>query len=425
MANEATRATLPDYQYNMYNDYLDQLDDILIKYGKISGMPIQYWHIRVDLSLNYDDLKIQNAYKHYVYDLFHFIPTINATPITYQIGYNQPYQGTSNVGTGSLSIYLLHQPLPGDLFRYYPDGDAADPGEIFRVTNIRYMRTTKNKLRLYQLDFETAPILLETLNHVRINTIQCWNSELYRFLDEEECDAMTDIIDRRDEIIDKINDWYDEQHGWYGKCKINDDGANPEFSCFNPDLIPRPLVFLNTILKRLKRIFETLDIRPIYGTGTAKIGIDWILQPGDYWDTFTCLSFQPEANTGEIFNVTKIVADECATCPPELVQEVKCHWELYLLVKELVELLIPLLSEEQLAEHTCDRNCCDAMDPNYIQKCALTSSADFDELFWDHDGAGAGENAPDFCQQYENAVCVPLYISWRDGAHWPEGGITP
>jgi len=424
MANNATRANLPDYQYNLYNDYLDQLGDILIKYGQANSMPVQYWHIRVDLSKNFDDLKIQNAYKHYVYDLFHFIPTINATPINYQIGYNQPYQGTSNVGSGSLSMYLLHQPLPGDLFRYYPQDNATDTGEIFRVTNVRYMRTSKNKLKLYQLDFETAPILMDTLDHVRINSIQCWNSELYRFLTEEECNAMPDIIDGREEIIDKINDWYDEQHGWYGKCQSGTDPDNPIFDCAG-DQRTRPFVFLNTVLKRLKKCFSTLDIKPIYGTGTATIPINWVLQTGDYWDTFTCLSFQPTANAGEIFNVTAIVNDQCTSCPPELVSEVKCNWELYLLIKELAELLIPLLNEEQLQDTTCDRNCCNATDPHYIQKCILNSSLDFDELFWDGDGPGAGENAKKFCERYENAPCIPLYISWRDGAHWPEGGLVP
>ncbi len=427
MANEANRQTLTDYQYNIYNDYLDQLDDMLIKYGKITGLPIQYWHIRVDLSKNYDDQNIQNAYKHFVYDLFHFVPTMNATPVTYQIGFNQPYQGTSNVGTGSLTMYVLDEPLPGDLFRYYPEGGASDGFEIFRVTNVRYMRTSKNKLRLYQLDFETAPMLLETLDHVRINTIQCWNTELFRFLNEPECNAMTDIVNRRDELIGEINKWYNEQTGWYGKCNVGVDATNPEFKCGTMDqaTTTRPLVYLNTILKRLKRLFDSMPLKPIYGIGTAKIPIEWILQPGDYWDTFTCLSFQPEANQGEIFNVTEIVAGNCTTCPPEFVQEVTCNWQLYLLVKELTELMTPLISEEQLQDRSCDRRCCDATDPNYIQRCIIDGSIDFDELFWDAEGSGAGDNTISFCDKYTNANCIPLYISWKDGAHWPEGGITP
>jgi hypothetical protein len=269
-------------------------------------------------------------------------------------------------------------------------------------------------------------MLLETINHVRINTIQCWNTELFKFINEEECNALTDIVDRRDELIKEINQWYDTQHGWYGKCMSNDDATDPEFSCGGPqNLSTRPFVFLNTILKRLKRLFDSMDIKPIYGVGTAKIALDWILQPEDYWDTFTCLSFQPDANQGEIFNVTQIVAGECANCPPELVREVTCSWQLYILVKELTELMVPLISEEQLHDKTCDRKCCDATDPNYVRRCITQESTDFDELFWGIDGAGAGDRASDFCERYSNALCIPLYISWKDGAHWPNGGITP
>ncbi len=38
----ASRLTSTDYQYNMYNEYLDQLDGILMKYGQQSGLSIQY-----------------------------------------------------------------------------------------------------------------------------------------------------------------------------------------------------------------------------------------------------------------------------------------------------------------------------------------------------------------------------------------------
>jgi hypothetical protein len=204
----------------------------------------------------------------------------------------------------------------------------------------------------------------------------------------------------------------------------------------------RPLVFLNTILKRIKKIYPDLDIKPIYGIGTAKIPIKWALPeipvydpnnpdddpvmiPQDYWDTFTCLSFQPNSNGGEIFNVTQILNGGCQNCPPELVDEVECHRELLRLLQKLVQLLYPLLTEEQLNDKTCDRRCCDAYDPNYIVTClrnGSVSTESFDELFWDAEGPAAGNNTQNFCEKYENANCIPLYISWKDGAVWPTGG---
>lgn len=489
---------ITDYQYSLYEEYLDQVDGILTKYGQQTGLSIEYWHIKVDESMNYDDLKVQHSFKHYVYDLYHFVPTINMTPLTYQIGYDQQRQGTSNVATGSFSMYLLDQPLPGDVFRFYPYGGTTDRTEIFRITNVRYMRTSNDKLKLYQLDFETAPLTVDTLEHVRINEIFCWDTENFQFVDEERCNNMECIQACRDKLIDLINNWYDEQNGWYGLCtepgytnvewetlckntgtdKIED--INKEDDCeegpelpdwpqwppgpgwpgwpadgewpSNPDgtgkdcggaSTARPLVFLNTILKRIKKIYPAVEIKPIFGIGTAKIPIEWALPTAeipnpenpeetitvhrDYWDTFTCLSFQPEATAGELFNVTRILNGECTECPPELVQEIECHRELYVLITALVLLLEPMLSEEQLQDNVCDRKCCDQFDPNFVGKClnwASSGSGAFDNLFWDYAGAAAGSNAVSYCDQYSNrlSLCtVPLYISWKDGAVWPNG----
>ena len=80
--------------------------------------------------------------------------------------------------------------------------------------------------------------------------------------------------------------------------------------------------------------------------------------------------------------------------------------------------------KEELSDDTCDRNCCDATDPNYIYNCLITDKENFNELFWDYQGSDAEANAPEFCMKYENAACIPLYISWKGGAHWPDGGIT-
>ncbi len=432
----ATRLESTDYQYNLYNDYLDQMDEILIKYGQQSGLSIQYWHIRVDLSLNYDDLKMQNSYKHFVYDILHFVPTVNMTPVTYQIGYDPNHQGTSNVGTGSFNLYLLDKPLPGDLFKFYTGGDpddvsthVSDKTEIFRITDVRYVRSTKHKMDLYQLDFETAPIFIETMEHVRINQIMCWDTEQFVFLNEEQCNAMEGIQENRDDLVKDINKYYDNVNGWYGRCLTNPGTSEEGYNC--SDGGTRPLVYVNTILKRLKRKFNSMDIKPIYGIGTARIPIEWALpENGDYWDTFTCLSFQPDANAGELFNVTQILAGNCVDCPLELVQEIECHRGLLEAVLALVKLLEPLLSEEELKDDTCDKHCCDATDVNYIISCVsgcgiTEDNEEFKDFFWDSAGSNAGDNAENFCEQYENAACVPLYITWRDGAHWPSGGITP
>jgi hypothetical protein len=439
-----TRADATDYQYNLYVNYLDQLNDALIKYAKQTGISIQYWHIIVDLSMNYNDLNIQKSYKHYVYDIYNFVPTINMTPLTYQIQYNQNNQGTSNVATGSFTMYLIDKPLPGDLIRFYSPDSITDNEEIFRVTNARYMRTSKEKLKLFEIEFETAPLLLSSLEELRVNKIWCWDSATFKFLDEEQCNANEIIKDELPNLIDELNKYYDEINGWYGLCP----DENGEINCDDKNTT-RPLVFLNTIIKRIKKNYDWLDIKPIYGIGTAKIGIDWILKE-DYWDTFTCLSFTPEANAGEIFNLTRILNGECTNCPDSLIRELECHRGLLKVVQDIIEMLKPLMTEEMIKDTTCDRYCCDATDPNYIISClppnedlqpndeilnpeetSGSGSSDygqtspgFNDVIWDIDGPNADRNALKFCDQYVNAVCVPLYISWKDGAFWPEGGIT-
>jgi len=433
-------ANIVDYQYKLYSDYLDQVDDVLIRRGQYSGLSIEYWHIRVDLSKNFDEiLRMQNSYKHFVYDLYHFIPTINATPLTYQIGFQQQSQGTTNQAVGTFSLYLIDDPLPGDLFRFYPYDGTTERTEVFRVLNVRYIRTSKNKLKLFEIEFETAPFYITSLEHVRINEIRCWDTENFRFLSEAECNAMNEIIDSRDKIIDKINKWYDPVNGWYGLCPDFETG---DINC-GPGKTTRPLVFLNTILKRIKKLYPALDIKPIFGIGTAKIPIAWgmpkvpvwedPLQPPvykyqDWWDTFTCLSFN-QGNEGEIFNVTKILQGECVACPEELVQEITCHKELVEAVQELTMLYQPILTQEQMYDKTCDRRCCDALDPNYVVTCIKDGKIpqeNFGEIFWDYTGPNAARLSPP-CEDIgaSDKPCIPLYISWQQGAVWAQGGLTP
>ena len=113
------RSNTTDYHYNLYVDYINQLDEVLIKYSHQTGISIQYWHIIIELSKNFDNLNLMNSYKHFVYDVYNFIPTINMTPLTYQIGYDGQMQGTTNKSTGSFSMYLISDPLPGDMIRFY------------------------------------------------------------------------------------------------------------------------------------------------------------------------------------------------------------------------------------------------------------------------------------------------------------------
>jgi len=451
MIGNITRAALTDYQYNLYDDYLTQLDDIMIKRGQASGLSIEYWHIKVDESKNYDDNKIMNSYSNYVYDLFHFVPTINASPVNYQIGYNPQQQGTSNIGTGNFSLYLIHQPLPGDLFRYYPHGGATDKTEVFRITNVRYTRTSKNKLKLYEVDYETAPITTSTLDHVRLNEIYCWDTENHKFLNEELCTKWNEINVCKNELVSCINKWYDTKNGWYGYCMKDsqEDGTNgangvnesPGYieeccaqaehdigapfehkfntsQCFERTQT-RPLIFLNTIIKKIKLVFPALDLKPIFGIGAAEIAISWMdISPENpvYWDTFICGN---SSNEEDLINITDILNTDIMENEDliKLQEEVKCHQELIRLVLKLIKLIKPIIDLDKFQDNSCTRKCC---RNRILSEIRLNTNS---PIFWGADGAidtlSLSQNNR-FCTNYQNGACIPLYIS-TSGVFWPNG----
>lgn len=392
-----SRITETDYQYNIYNNYMEQLDEIMLKYSFKNSMPIQFWHIRADISLNHDLNNIQNAYKDYIYDIYHFLPTLEMSPLTYQIGPDETGY-LKNVAQGSFMIYLIDKPLPGDLFKFYNDNDVAQENEIFRILNVRYIRTTKDKIKLYQLDFETSPMYWDTLQKVRVDKIFYWDTETFRFLDEEQYENFPDLINRRDELIEEINKYYDNNNGYY---------VAP-VDCSNSN---RPLLFLNTILRRLKKGFNDLNIKPQFGINTAKIPISWILN-NPYWETFDCVNFDANnINFPDLFNLTEIINDNCSTCDQEFIDEVKEHEDLYNKVKELVILMQPFMTEDQINDFTCDKYCCDVSDINYQELCNKNIS--LDNLFHDLNGPITGDIV------FSSQNGLPLFISNVDGPVWP------
>ena len=401
-----------DYQYNLYNDYLEQLDANLIEYSNQNSMSIQYWHIIVNESKNHNAVQMQNSYKNYVFDIYHFVPTLEMSPLTYQIGYTQAHDGTSNVATGNMTLYLIDKPLPGDMFTFYSTDDAHDSLEMFRVQNVRYMRTTKNKLKLYQIDFETAPIYKSSVDALRINNIWYWDTENNRFIAEEQYETYSDMVDNRANLMQEINEYYNTEDCYYGAP------GSVEFD-------QRPMQFLNTILRRVKKHFNDINIKPILGAGTSKIPIDWILQD-TYWDTFTCLS-QQQVVDGELFNFTELTSGNCAGCSQELQEELMYYKPLVDKVKELVQMIKPFITEEQLQDTTCSKNCCDMLDPAFVRACySAAISAQDDPNFDDLIRGADGQSTPQLPTGYRiltSAELGPLWISFQNGTHYKTLGV--
>jgi len=241
------QSNLTDYQYGLYNDYLSQLDDNLILYSNQNSMSIKYWNIKVQESFNTNDLNFQNSYKNFTYDIYHFMPTLEMSPLTYQINYETQHSGTSNIATGSMTIFLLDKPLPGDLFTFYSIDDVHNAGEVFRISNVRYMRTTKNKLKLFQLDFETAPLTKNSIDNLKINNVYYWDTELNKFFIDDQYNKLLELNETRDDILDEINKYYNQTMGVYEET----ENTKP--------------VLLNSVLKNIKLIFPDIDIKLQHG----------------------------------------------------------------------------------------------------------------------------------------------------------------
>ena len=351
------QSNLTDYQYGLYDDYLSQLDDNLILYSNQNSMSIQYWNIKVQESFNTNDLNFQNSYKNFTYDIYHFMPTLEMSPLTYQINYETQHSGTSNIATGSMTIFLLDKPLPGDLFTFYSTDDVHNAGEVFRISNVRYMRTTKNKLKLFQLDFETAPLSRNSVDNLRINNIYYWDTELNKFFPEEKYNILLELNETRDELLDKINKYYNPTTGVY------EEGENT-----NP-------VLLNSILKKLKIVFPDIDIKMQHGMFFKDFDLEEFLNTLDenYKDWNKCSQIEVQDN----------------------------NYTLYKLVKKLLELYYPLASEE-ISSVRVPKNC-SSENLNECSDGARAETTSETKFLYENPN-------PKNISLYPGTIEVPLYI---------------
>ena len=250
------------YQYELFSEYLKHLNKYLYNSNKKS-LPIKYYHINLSKNTNYDNDSIltgtglQHGFNTHttangknrgniIYDMFEFTPTLNSNSHTYQI--NTDDNGTSMITSGSLTLYSIVEPLPGDLFHYYNESDNL---EIFKVTGINFIRTihstntgnenkTKsitNSLKLYEIQFESSFINYNTLtknitesftnidnnNSVNPYTINYYGQkdynpgpELFYFINEfdfyfnsSEFDNYKYLIKNKESIIRELNKSYD------------------------------------------------------------------------------------------------------------------------------------------------------------------------------------------------------------------------
>lgn len=284
-----------EYMYNLSNDYLNQVDKAMLNYGVTNSLSIKYMHIIVQESKNINDMLHQN-YNNFVYDIYHMVPTRDIQQLNYSINFDPQHQGTSNVGTGSMSLFLINEPLPGDLFTFY------NSNEIFRIQNVRWHRTQTNTLKIYNVDFETAPMVETTLNDLRINTNWYWNNELKEFVPEEKYNQFVDLVKLRSTSVDNLKKYYNSRFSEYGNfCEINKQGQS--------------FKIINSILKGIKNSFKDTRIK-IITTPVCELSIQMIDQlfekykEVNYWMDFEddyLIKMDSESHPNEIKLLDELV----------------------------------------------------------------------------------------------------------------------
>lgn len=388
------------YQYNLYNEYLEKTDENLIKYSSRNSIPIQYFNIIVNESKNWTDTEMQRAYKDFVYDVYHLLPIVDLTPLSHQTGFSTANHGTSTIASGTCTLYLLAKPLPGDIFKFYSENDVTDSREIFRVDTVRYVRSSKHKLKVYQIDFTSAPMSIHTLNELRINKTYYWNTERFNFIDGQKYENFVEVLETRDALVQDLNSFYNKTNGWYSPV-----GAD------------KPMLHVNTIIKRLKKQFSGLPLKVTPGVCPSDISIEEFISVPIPTYSDILLGSDTMYNIGAIIENP----DLCVDCPNDITLFTQEYLTLYEKVLALTVLLQPLLTEEELK----DKSVVGLGGKGSGSGCGDTSLylsllASIDELSFDIDGqtpvygTGIGFNDPTGLQS-SNIPQVPLWISLHNG----------
>jgi hypothetical protein len=285
---ELNRTNQNDYQYGLYQEYLENIKKNSLLYSSNPELVIKYFRINLNLSNNidqFDTLFPQNVpmdpantediigdldgnnntsnytasevseihgtgmfdkFENFTYDIFEFTPVIEMSPFQYTPN------SDNNVGTtGSMSLMTIDRPNVGDLFVYYDkkndQGESVtDQTEILQITSVQMQRTSNDILPIYQLEFKMANIKQEHLKKLSINEIYFYDNLQNNFTSSK-CWSEYQRISGNDftNELKEINKNYNKDNAYYEfntlDCTLDS----------KPELKKQiPLVF-NNLIKRL------------------------------------------------------------------------------------------------------------------------------------------------------------------------------
>ena len=201
----ATLLTQDFYQHEVYSEYIKNLNYYLLN-SKRNSLVIKFFHMDVKESINKDDetgVHNVNKYINSIYNAYEFCPTMDAQQIMYQIGRNDARLGHDINSTNTITLYQMEEPLPDDLFYFY-----SEPKEIFRVTAVQFIQNIHKDLKLYQLTFENANVIKETVDKLQIKETYYFNNEFNNWFPSDYYNEFTNLIKYKNILIKNIKRYY-------------------------------------------------------------------------------------------------------------------------------------------------------------------------------------------------------------------------
>jgi hypothetical protein len=211
----ATLLTQDFYQYEVYNEYIRNINYYLLN-SKKSSLVVKYYRQSVKLSDNFENVtEIHNTdrQKETTYTVFEFCPTMDATAINYFIGRNDNRLGYDINSNNTITIFQMEEPLPNDIFYFY-----SEPNEIFRVTNVQFIQTVHKSLKLYQLTYENAALLKTSIDNPKnfpLDETFYFNNEFDIWFPSEVYSNFTGLIQHKDTLIKIIKRFYNNFECYY------------------------------------------------------------------------------------------------------------------------------------------------------------------------------------------------------------------
>jgi len=207
------------YKQQLWAEY----NDLFNKYAKLNdsySVNTRLLYIDLDKS-NWDSVGGSVSYwdKHLSqlkWRVYENVPLFqNAPAVTQSSG----SEHTETLQNFTATIKFNVTPKPNDLLMFYDDSSAT----VYRITDVRFHRTIEEPLKIFECDFESAPVKTETL-YERLNVISHeilnqFNYKLYDF--ELWMTEYQPILDNIIQIIRDTNKYFDFRNERYSIVEFN------------------------------------------------------------------------------------------------------------------------------------------------------------------------------------------------------------